>query len=588
MSQLGSAASTFLNTIMIRKQQTSDIQNLIEQATHRDDPSWLMAAEQDAQRFLKENETAEWTFIYACFEHVYLHSILAPMERLIDKPDPRDLMESFPSPKDAWRINYSYSGGQKDDLRIFLEGPMANSPLLRGGEKLVFRRPWVGYGDADPRTEIKQRLVHCLELFYVKERNAFCRLDENGDFEDVIRLVHMRMDGFDPNTVVSIRRQELHKYATLADMGIVTHFDFNRYKRGHGWSNVQRFEKYSDSSLFYCGGVQSETGSYVIGRQVIIPTMAKDEIARRFVDRDQGHNDRGFVTFKVRDIRSGNVMEASCDPALLSNVINPNPDLPHELSAVFFRAEVLSKYKADTEKYRFTDHGEIYCRDSWRLRSHYVNDAGQVHAYLADINKLPYREQLYWLSFNENPKGDLARRAIINDFRGEVDAEYDPIHSLKLRVEELDSSGTDWWKPRGVELRRVIQPPVSDSTDEWAEAILSLDQLLVEGFVQKALRSRLADLGQSFEKTWRSLKLVEECLSGKGMHMAEAKEIVGPLRVVHQLRTVVKGHAAPRARTEAARMARKEYGTFRNHYRMLVAECDAALATIVSLIGLTE
>ena len=572
----------------IHKQHASDMQSLLKQATHRDDPSWLMAAEQDALRFLKENETADWTVIYACFEHVYLHSVLAPRARLLDEPDPKELMDSFPSPKDAWRVNYSYNMAQEDDVRIFLEDPMSNTPLLQGGEKLVFRRSWVGDGDAGTRTEISQRLVHCLELYYVEERDAYCRLDENGDFEDVIRVVDTNIDGFGPNTVVTIRRQDLHEYATLADMAIVTKFDFNRYKSGHRWSDVQRFENFSDRSLLYHGGVQSKMGSYVIGRQVVIPTMDRADFARSFVDRDQGRKDQGYVTFKVKEPSSGKVVEASCDPSQLSNYFQPNSSLPHELSPAFFRAEVLSKYKADTEKYRLTDYGEIYCRDSWRLRSYYVNDAGQVHAYLADLNKLPYREQVYWSVFNESPKGDLARRAIINDLQGEVDTEYDPIHSLKARVEKLDSDPPDWWTPRGDELRRVIQPPVTDSVDEWAEAILSLDQLLVEGFIQKALKKRLAGLGRSCEMNWRSLKLLEECLSGKGMPIAEAKATVGPLRLVHQLRTVVKGHAAPSAKTKAARDARKEWGALRNHYRMLVTNCDSALATIESIIRPTE
>ena len=575
---------------MIQAKHASDMQDLLEQAIRQDEESWLIAAEKDALRFLNENENADWTVIYACFEHIFLHTVLAPEAPIREAADSRDLIDRYPAPKDCWRVNYVLTA-QEDDPHIFLEDPMSSSPLLRGGEKLVFQRRWEGDGDAPTRTEINQRLVHCLELFYVEERGAFCRLDENGDFEEVIRIIRVDIDGFRPNTVVAIRRQALHEYAVLANMAIVTHFDFNRYGSGHDhWSNANRFKKDSDRHLFYEGGVQREggMGSFVIGKHIVIPSIERSEIARRLVAGDQGGSDQGYVDFKFKELKSGKVMRASCEPSKLSSYFQPESELPHQLSAAFFRAEVLSKYKADTEKYRFTDHGEIYCRDSWRLRSHYVNDADQVHAYLVDLNKLPYQEQIYWLAFNEEPKGGLARRAIVNDFEGEVDQDYDPIHSLKLRVEELDSDPPCWWKPRGDELRRVIHPPVTDSVDGWAEAILSLDKLIVEGLITKALRGRLEGLGGSFEKNWGSLKLLQECLIGQGMSEDEANELVGPLKLLHRLRTVLKGHAALRARNEEAKNARKEFGSFRNQYQELVADCDSAFASITSLLRPTD
>ena len=209
----------------------------------------------------------------------------------------------------------------------------------------------------------------------------------------------------------------------------------------------------------------------MIGRHITIPDGRRPDIARSFVDRDEGRA-RTYVAFKVKELRTGRLLEASCDPRELSNFFQRDTDLPHELSPAFFDPEVLAKYKADTEKYELTDHDAIRCRGMWRLRSYHVNAAGQVHAYLVDLNKLPEHEQQYWLSFNEWPKGGLAERAIYNDFKGEFDPRYDPLHSLKRKVEELDAAPPAWWKPRGNELRRVVHPPATDSVDEWANAIL--------------------------------------------------------------------------------------------------------------------
>ena len=475
-----------------------------------------------------------------------------------------------------------------EDVRIWLEDPLSDSPLLRGGEKLVFQRSWAGDGDARIRTEINQKLVHCLELYYVEERQAFCRTDEHGDIEDVMRVTRVEADGPGTNTVVAVRREDLQEFAAIAEMAIVTHFDFNRYKSGHAWSDVERFEKCFDDTLLYEGGVEKASGSYVIGRQIVMPAEKPIEIARRFVDRAGNRQQRSYATFMVKELRTGDRVEVSCDPSELSSYFQADSDLPHELSAAFFRAEVLSRYKTDTQKYTLTDHGEIYCRDSWRLRSYHVNDAGQVHAYLVDLNKLPHQEQLYWLSFNEWPKGDLSPRAICNDFKGEVYGEYDPLHSLKLKVEAMDTNPPPWWKPRGEELRQVVHPPLTDSVDQWADAMLYLDKLLVEGFLKNPLKLQLTELGRDCDSNWGSLTLAQECLVGSGMSVTEAKTAVAPLKQIHHLRSVVKGHDAPNKRSQAAKEARSEHGSFRGHFEVLVSRCDQALDTIDRVITPTD
>jgi hypothetical protein len=46
----------------------------------------------------------------------------------------------------------------------------------------------------------------------------------------------------------------------------------------------------------------------------------------------------------------------------------------------------------------------VSCRSAWHLPGYDVNEAGQIHAYICDLRQLPYSEQLYWQSFNVEPK----------------------------------------------------------------------------------------------------------------------------------------------------------------------------------------
>ena len=77
------------------------------------------------------------------------------------------------------------------------------------------------------------------------------------------------------------------------------------------------------------------------------------------------------------------------------------------MSPAFFKSEVLHKYKADSAKFELTDR-TISCRGAWHLTTYDVNEAGQVHTYVGYLGDLPYREQVYWQSFNEFPKGPLS------------------------------------------------------------------------------------------------------------------------------------------------------------------------------------
>ena len=457
---------------------------------------------------------------------------------------------------------------------------MANyGTALENGEKLVFRRSWPGAEDVS--TELNQRLVHALQLHYVEERNAYCRIDELGDVDEVIKIIDQPSERIGESVcVVSIRSEEFFEYARLANMGVVFFFDFTRFrpKSFTGWSNRGQFER-DDPALYYNGAVLPGVGSYINGRQIVFPPIGRRQIVRRYQAR-RDPKKRQFAAFKALDLNTDNRIEVSCDPACLSNYFEPDSDLPLEMSPVFFRAEVLQKYKADPSKYKLSARS-ILCRGAWELQTYDVNDVGQAHTYLRYLGFLPYQEQLYWQSFNEWPKGPLSSRAITTDFEGAFSKEYDPLQSVKHKVEALDRDALAWWNPRGKEIARVVHYPVTNSVAEWADSILALDQLVVEGFRVKALRGLASTMGLQVDKAWGSISLLQECLLGKGVDEDEAEGAAGALRTVHHLRTILKGHAAPAKKAAEAKRVRMTHGSFRAHFSALAADCDQALRLVM-------
>ena len=293
-------------------------------------------------------------------------------------------------------------------------------------------------------------------------------------------------------------------------------------------------------------------------------------------------SDRQYATFVALDLTTGRVHECSCDPKLLGNQFSRS-GLPPAISPVFFRSEVLQKYKKDSGKYRL-GRGSIHCRDAWGLETYDVNESGQVFTYLKYLGNLPYQEQLYWKSCNEKPKGTISSRAWKTDFLGEWDTEYDPLESLTSFVQNLRHSGVSWWILREENLIENIHHPLTGSADDWADETHALDKLVVEGLVKKDLAERAITSGSELDKEWGSVRILRELLKQLKVDDEVIKEIIDPLKEVHHIRSKLSGHASgsegKRIRTDIVR----KYKSYSNHFRVLCERCDKAMRQIWEIL----
>ena len=164
-----------------------------------------------------------------------------------------------------------------------------------------------------------------------------------------------------------------------------------------------------------------------------------------------------------------------------------------------------------------------------------------MSAYLIYLSHLPYKEQLYWKLYNENPKTDLSARAIETDFQGRWREEVDPLNSLKRTLQELHRTNVLWWQLDQTAYDNVHYP-YTDSSDEWSNEFLNLDQLIIEGFRNKWLRSKAKSMSDDFNVQYKSLKTIEIILISKDVSHDAAKGLMKPLKDVHELRTKLKGH----------------------------------------------
>jgi hypothetical protein len=483
---------------------------------------------------------------------------------------------------DNWGIDYHLSGDHPT-VRISKPLESAGSKAISGGEKLVFSRSFEGYDDNKSYLEFLQKFVLIFDLHFVTHKNAYCRLDKHGDLEEVIRITEIPAEkGGWGGKVVTLDHRLLDDYMLLTDSVLVRLFDFTRIDPSNfpGWGNHRKQRSVTNEEYGYRITVEAGVGSYMRGVQLVRSKATMAEFHHRLAHQ---YEETQYASFIAHDWKNGKISEISCGPGHTANYFTKS-DLPFEITPAFFRPEVLGKYKSDPKKYRLEERS-IRCRGSWHLQTYDINDAGQVHTYLIYLRNLPYEEQMYWKSFNEPPQAPISKRAITTDMDGNFYTEFNALQSAKGIARKLMEQGVLWWSLRGADLLDNVHYPATASGDEWADELMALDKLLVEGFEEKWLRKKAIELGQTPLANDRSLALVAKCLLGLGFDAEHANDTVSPLRTLHYLRTKLKGHAGGNEADSIRKTELAKHGSFRKHFEILCGDCDMAMQRIAEALS---
>ncbi len=540
---------------------------------------WLETANQSVQ-FLRETcEKYNEIFLYANPEHFYVHSILVP-RTTVNPPDHDAIENEHISPENTWYFSSTNSRGERTGVQ--LENPLGfvKSEPINMGEKLVFRRTFDGFNFKPPTIiEVSQKLVHALGLFYVEEQHAYCRLDCRGDIQKVISEYKLNLGEF-PHKVdaITIRGLDLDFYMKSTDKALVIKFDFSRFKYSEqlnfGESNEKRI---NDECLYYRFNSNPNQSSYAVGHLVYYSKLNESDLIEEWESK-QNLGTKTYVTFQIIDWKNDKYVETSCGPDHVVNYYE-NSNLPWEISPAFFTPDVLHKYKYDQEKYRVTDYA-ISCRGNWGLERYDINVAGQVHTYIGYLARLPYKEQLYWKSFNEWPKAGISERSYLHDILGKSSLIRNPLAELKGLIELLDYNSPDWWHKRNVELVEKLHNCGTDSIKEWSDEILACHQLVVEGFNSNGLRNLIKNQGNISSASNKSLKLLKLAISSMGQTKVQAESLVKPLDDLNYLRNIVKAHGHPDKEKVEVKKARKMHGNLPKHFQDLIARVRDSIKEI--------
>ena len=532
--------------------------------------------------FLRRNARANELVIYASGEYTFIHSVAVPNDRLTPV-DQQDLMQ--------WNFNpytsiASYvTGGGREDVWVERGRNGTGTKTLENAVQLIFGRTfedWSGPG----RTyyELHQEFTHLTGIHWRPEMRAYCRFNEHGDLEPVVSVTS-REDKGSNMALVSFKWQTLEEYLAASNASLVRMFDFTLLRRSKfsGWSDgpTQRINESPD--FFYHRKIMPGYARSTRGVQIIRPHRSPQAIFTGITGAWFGKKNKQHAEFIAYDWRNKLVTKISTDPAATTNYFQAAGNaLPFELSPAFFRPEVLLKYKADRDKYTVGER-DVSCRAAWYLDAIDVNEAGQLHAYICYLRRLPYEEQLYWLSFNEPPKAGISERAIINDFQGEFVSFEQPLRKVLSIIQRWRDDKVAWWKLRDEKLLERVNVPLTASRDEWAEAFMDLAKLVIEGFETNAIRARLDAAQVLYAKDDKTIVLLEKLLSKTGT-AGEHQKLVG-LRGVQLLRSKAKGHAGGSEAQQLAQDALMEHETFANHFQHVCTRVADELETIEKWIA---
>lgn len=519
---------------------------------------------------LEDNAEEDEVIVYACDKYAFIHAV-AVDESAIDPLDINDLLGWSGNPFSSV-ASYVWGGGRDD---VWLErGPLVSgSETLRSARPLVFGREMPGLSGT-VYFEVAQEYSHLTDIHHLPEYSAYCRFDEHGDREQVVTISTQPLADI---SLITFKREPLEEYLAASRSVLVRMFDLTllRFSEFRRWPDGPE-DVIKRNSIFYRQKIDPGKAAYTRGAQIIRP--ARPDTAIFSAIKHGGREKKQYAEFTAWDFRNQRVSTISTAPqATTSYFETEGNSLPFATSPAFFKPEVLAKYKSDSEKYAI-EGDYIRCRGGWTLRHYDVNEAGQIHAYICYLRDIPYSEQLYWKSFNEQPKAGISERAFKNHFKGEPVDPTDPLVKLKQILERWEESEVSWWKLRDPGSERRVTTPLTDSVDEWAQELKNLSMYIIEGFEIKAIRAKLDAMGLTWTNDEKSLVLLERILSS-AVPLEDAQKLVG-LRLVQRIRSKVGAHTRGSEAQGIAVGAIREHGSYTAHFEAVCRTIEGEMEYI--------
>lgn len=473
----------------------------------------------------------DWQFVFEDFDFVgskwSLLNLFSKKERggfwiypmLYPESETENIRKRLPDFSIDWHKSaYShYSNRYGDGVEPFWN---EKKGFLKSEIPIYFNRTYYGNQEGEEDyIEINQMISHLLCIHLSKDKRAYSFWNSLGEETEVIKNVE------DSNfKMMMIRRDALDKILYLGKWELIRYFCYDRIKGDLkillNTSDYESNHK-SDNLVYKVIRNAEDNSSYIKirGGNICRPIGDKDTLLDwRY---EVAESTKRYASFIIQDWKNKKTLkDYSIDPNNFCSYFDGENELPHELSPIFFNAEVLDKYKNDSKKYELEDR-TISCRGGWGLQFYDINEYTQVHAYAIDLSGLPYKEQLHWKLYNEYPLGDISERALKTDFKGEWSDQISKTEKLKEAVEKISkitfkSDPIFYIKDLDKQFKKIHMVQ-TENENQRQEFIGALTIVTNQGFKIKTLESivKSYDIDTEGQKG-KSLFLIKKILEKTG------------------------------------------------------------------------
>lgn len=277
-------------------------------------------------------------------------------------------------------------------------------------------------------------------------------------------------------------------------------------------------------------------------------------------------NDGTYQSFIIGVDGDGRPNEVSCAPTISENIF---------LTRVWFRADVLKRYRDEPSRYRVED-GLVACAGRWDLPID--NDhRDHVIAFLGDLRMLPEKEQRHWRAHNIEPAGGLSETAFRRSFLAEWASSERPEHrfvrAYETFMEKSAEAGVEVVRPLMTDdehCLRTLHVPPTEEVLAFDQQIGNLTKLLVDSLNDTELQKHI-----TVEANDKSIRKLEKYLAAKGK--TDFQDHTGLLRDLQGYRSTNTAH---RRGSTARKAFEKLGGGLTSRRDVLAAVFDRARALL--------
>lgn len=449
------------------------------------------------------NLTNSSTVIFSCFANPVSENVILSESDWTKQPE--DFLPAFVTTGNKTEYEPSNSDGYEFIVT------RQDFPTLDGSELIL-----------------NQEFVLLLNLYRSPEGN-YCTLDESGNMEEAVRFSQGK---------VEIRTKCLISYMAARQFLYVQFID----------SRVDSAEQFAwDSKVIESESVQGSNFNYSItyqsdSRQSFLFSMIHAQSIMRPKPMEEcgispfEQKDDYYPDFIINEKPDGTSERFTCDESKLSNRFGSNPNAPDYLTPVFFKSEVLDKYRKKPEAFTVTERS-LECGHQWAVPIDNLNPR-RVMVYLGDLGaKLPANERRHFLDYEMSPVGQsISEEVYRNDILGQWTEPTGTISKFDLAYHNLceewkHSFGFDLFQkhhPKDGDILGKIHIPTSNNVEEFNSIILNTAKLLIEYINEQAL---------NINKTG-SLNKLEEFLGQRNISAD-----LSSLRDLQDLRSTGTAHA---------------------------------------------